>query len=324
MDEKPRILISKCIEHGYCRYDQSQASSSFVRALKPYVSFITVCPEIAIGLKTPRDSIRIVNRNNVELLVSSVSGKDITDLMTKFSTEFSNDVKNMGLNGIIMKSKSPSCGTKDVKMFKGIGKMSVLPEKTRGHFGRVIVDNFKDIAVEDERRLTNFDIRNHFLTRIFISKRFEEVLETKRISSLVKFHSENKYLLMSYNQKNQKELGRIVANHNQYLVEDVINSYYKLVQKNVAKPLTRASNINMLMHVFGYFKQEISSSEKVNFIDVMEQYKTKKVPFSVPLAILHSFVVRFDNSYLKSQTIFNPYPIELLSVSDSGKGNRRL
>ncbi len=67
-ENKTLILISKCIEHGFCRYDGSQISSPFVKRIKEYVDIITVCPESLIGLSTPREAIRIVKVNNTSSL----------------------------------------------------------------------------------------------------------------------------------------------------------------------------------------------------------------------------------------------------------------
>ena len=44
------------------------------------------------------------------------------------------------------------------------------------------------------------------------------------------------------------------------------------------------------------------------------------VPFSLVVSILESWTVRFNEEYLKNQTIFNPFPKKLIKVTDSGKG----
>ncbi len=183
-----------------------------------------------------------------------------------------------------------------------------------------MTERFEGYAIEDEGRLTNYNIREHFLTRIFTFKSFDEVIDNNSMSALIDFHSRNKYLLMAYHQSNQKILGKITANHKKEPVETVIKNYREVLQKALMKPLRRGTNINMLMHLFGYFKKELTKEEKAYFLDLLEQYSLKKVPFSVPIAIISAWVVRFDEPYLKLQTIFKPYPMEILDVTDSGKG----
>ena len=72
----------------------------------------------------------------------------------------------------------------------------------------------------------------------------------------------------------------------------------------------------------GYFSKEISSNEKAFILDSMEKYRAGRVPLSVPLNVLRSLIVRFEQDYLMQQTFFEPYPEELVEITDSGKGRR--
>ena len=317
---RPLVVISKCIEHGNCRYDASQAKSPFVKKLDLFLDVVTVCPEIEIGLTVPREAIRIIKENGVYRLVTSMTGEDISYEMKSYVEDFVEKHKYDKVHGFILKSRSPSCGIKDVKVYKAIGKSPSLGEKANGFFGSGIIESFSGLAIEDEGRLTNYNIRDHFLTRIYAFARYDKIIEKQSINELIKFHSNHKYLLMSYHQKYQKELGHLVANHDKKPIDEVIGCYSTLLRKTLEKPLRRGSNINMLMHLFGYFKNELSKDEKAYFLDVLEQYNSKKIPYSVPISLIYVWVIRFNESYLKDQLIFNPYPKEILEVTDSGKG----
>ncbi len=317
---RPAVILSKCIEHEACRYDGSMVGNNFVKKLKNYVDFILVCPETEIGLPVPRETIRIIDDNGVEKLVFSKSGDDVTEKMQIYVDSTIENLKNRPVHGAILKSRSPSCGIKDVKLYKGIGKVGATGNRTSGFFGRGVLNEFEGLAIEDEGRLTNYDIRNHFLTRIFTMSSFESVKRENSINELIKFHSNNKYLLMAYHQTNQKVLGKIVANHNKEPIEKMIFEYEQILKYSLATSMKRSKNINMLMHLLGYFKNELSKEEKSYFLDLLEQYSSKKVPFSVPLTLIGGWVVRFNEPYLKGQTIFSPYPNAILDVTDSGKG----
>ncbi len=318
--ERPVVLLSKCIEHEACRYDGSMVGDSFVKRLENYVDFILVCPEVEIGLPIPREAIRIIDDNGVEKLVFSRSGNDLTKKMQTFVEYTVDNLKKKSIHGAILKSRSPSCGIKDVKVYKYIGKSPSAGYKTAGFFGREVISVFDGLAIEDEGRLTNYDIRNHFLTRIFTMYSYESVKKENSINALIKFHSNNKYLLMAYHQTNQKALGKLVANHNNEPIEKIIINYEQILKHALATPMKTSKNINMLMHLFGYFKNKLSKDEKSYFLDLLEQYSSKKVPFSVPLTLIGGWVVRFNEPYLKDQTIFSPYPRAILDVADSGKG----
>lgn len=320
IDIKPKILISKCIEHDNCRYDASMISSDFVNRIKKYVEFVTVCPELSIGLSVPRESLRIVYENGEKFLKDSECGKDHSYKMEVFSENFSSNISSNGIHGAILKSRSPTCGFKDVKMYAGLGKKTCLPQKSPGYFGGIFKDYMENLPIEDEGRLKNYDIREHFLTRIFTMAYFDYVKESKKISELVKFHSEYKYLLMAYDQIRQKELGAIVANHSDNKIDELLDKYGKKLGLALSNPMQKGKNTNMIHHMFGYVSSKLSSDEKLFFLDQLELYNQNKKPLSVVLTLLYAWIIRFEVNYLKDQKIFAPYPLEILDVMDSGKG----
>lgn len=317
---KPKILVSKCIEHESCRYDGSLITSDFVKRIKNYVTIVTACPEVEIGLPVPREAIRIVYKNEKQQLVSSMSGNDCTDKMNTFVDNYMEKIKEMGVHGAILKSRSPSCGIKDVKMYPSIGRVQSMPTRTKGFFGGAVIANNPLLPIEDEGRLLNYDIREHFLTRIYTFARFDLVKSEKSMSALVKFQSENKYLLMAYHQTEQKELGRIVANHKKKSLEEMLDSYEEGLKKALKNPMRKGKNTNMILHIFGYVSEHLSSEEKEFFLDQLSLYNQHKKPLSVIMTVLYGWVIRFNVNYLKMQSIFEPYPIEILDVMDSGKG----
>ena len=317
---KPKILVSKCIEHVPCRYDGSLITSEFVKRIKDYVDIVTVCPEVEIGLSVPREVIRLVYKDDKKKLVSSNSGIDYTDKMDFFSQNYSMEINDSNIHGAILKSRSPSCGIKDVKTYPSFGKVNSLPIKTQGFFGEAVIKNNPFLPVEDEGRLLNYDIRVHFLTRIFTLAKFDLVKAKKTMGELVKFQSENKYLLMAYHQTEQKELGRIVANYKNKSLDEIFEEYEMHLKKALMIPLRKGKNTNMILHMFGYASKYLSAEEKAFFLEELSLYNQHKKPLSVIMTVLYGWVIRFDISYLKMQTIFNPYPIEVLDVLDSGKG----
>ena len=317
---KPNIFISKCIEFDYCRYDGSMINSDFVKSLKPYVNYVYSCPEMDIGLPSPREALRIVEEDGEEKIVSSKSGKNVTKEMVSYSYKKAEKLKNENLDGFILKGRSPSCGVKDVKMYKSYGKAPIIPKKTSGVFGGIIDDKFNMLPIEDEGRLTNFTIREHFYTRIFTTSRFKSIKDKMKMSAIVNFHSDNKYLFMAYNQGRLKTLGKIVANHDKKKVKEVYEEYEKELLELLKTPSSKKRKRNTVLHIFGYFSKELSSSEKSHFLKLIDQYMDDRIPFSNLTSVLEMWSLRFDTEYLMNQTIFNPFPKELITVTDSGKG----
>ncbi len=310
---KPRIVVSKCIEFDSCRYNGQMISSDFVEQLKSFVEFIPVCPEFEIGLGIPRDPIRIVYSDGSPNLLQPNTGKDVTRFMVEFCNSFLDDLTD--IDGFILKSKSPSCGIKDVKIHVGSGP---APKETKGpgFFGKAVLEKYPNLAIEDEGRLTNSRIKQHFLTKIYSLSKFRQVKQTLSKKELVEYQSYNKLLFGAYSQKETKELGRIVANMGKFPLNTIFENYEKHIYTLFLKPPKCPSNINILMHGFGYISKNLTKKEKEFFLKTIEKYRNGNVSLSVPTNILKSWVLRYDEKYLENQTFFQPYPDELLSVED--------
>ena len=288
----------------------------FVARLEPHVEFICVCPEVEIGLGTPRAPVRIVSSGDTFKLIQPSSGLDVSQRMRKFSREFLEDLKEV--DGFILKNRSPSCGFTDVKFYSGPEKGPVVG-KTHGFFAGAVLDQFGDRAVEDEGRLKNLNIREHFLTRVFAFSSFRKLQQSPSIKGLVRFQAENKLLLMAYNQTKMRELGRIVANADGLQLGAVFKLYELSFRQALQKPPRHASPINVLMHALGYFKKGLSAREKQHFLEMLETYRQGRTPLSSAVSILRSWVMRFETDYLYGQTFFAPFPDALMTLDDSGR-----
>jgi uncharacterized protein YbgA (DUF1722 family)/uncharacterized protein YbbK (DUF523 family) len=315
---KPIIVVSKCIGFEACRYNGEIVQDTFVARLEPHVEFICICPEVEIGLGTPRAPVRIVSAGESFKLIQPSSGLDVSERMRNFSRGFLDGLKEV--DGFILKNRSPSCGFTDVKFYFGPEKGPVIG-KTAGFFGSAVLEQFGDRAVEDEGRLRNLSIREHFLTRVFAFARFRSLQQSPSKQDLVRFHAENKLLLMAYSQTKMRELGRIVANANGRTLEAVMELYETIFRAALHKPPRHASPINVLMHALGYFKNELSAREKRHFLEILEAYRQGRTPLSSAVSILRSWVMRFETDYLYGQTFFSPFPEKLMALDDSGRGS---
>jgi uncharacterized protein YbgA (DUF1722 family)/uncharacterized protein YbbK (DUF523 family) len=315
---KPTIIVSKCLGFEPCRYNGQMEKDEFIERLKQYVDIKTVCPEVSIGLGIPRESIRIVASKEVEnlKLMQPKTGIDVYKSMKEFSEEFVNNVHD--IDGFILKSRSPSCGIKDVKVYSSIEK-SASSVKGKGIFASSVLNKFPNLAIEDEGRLRDYKIRDHFLTKLYIMSEFRAIKKEASLSNLIKFHSNNKLLLMSYNQKELKILGSILGNQKHSNFDEILKQYEEHLGMALSKAPRYTSNINVLIRSTQYFSDKLTSKEKAFILDLIEKYRNERVPLSTPLYVIKSYVVRFDEENLINQTFFEPYPEALVEVRDSGK-----
>ncbi len=113
---------------------------------------------------------------------------------------------------------------------------------------------------------------------------------------------------MAYSQKELRLLGRIVANHERKPVAEVYADYENHLYSALARMPRLTSNINVLTHVMGHFSKVIKPEEKRFLLDSMHRYREGRIPLSVPLNLLRSCAIRFENEYVKNQAFFEPYP----------------
>lgn len=309
---RPRVVVSKCLEFDHCRYNGDMISSPVVAKLKEYVDFLPVCAEVEIGLGVPRSSVRIVLDRGEHRLVQPSSGKDVTEDMKTFCTRFLDSIEDV--DGFILKFRSPSCGLKDVKVYSSVeGKGAV--RKTSGYFGGAVLERYTFLPIEDEGRLRNARIKEHFLTKLFTFAAFRKVKSEGIMKDLISFHTENKLLLMAYSQEELRKLGEIAANKEGKPFNELASEYETHLYNALSDAPRYTSNINVLMHAFGYFSDQLSSSEKTLFLDWIQKYREGKASLCPAINTIRSWIVRFENDYLMHQTFFEPYPEDLMELN---------
>ena len=306
---KTKFIISKCLNSEKCRYNGQAYDDKVISLLRKYVDLETVCPETEIGLKVPRNPIRIEKYDNKYKLVEPSDNIDYTSQMMEFAEEF---LSNIGdVDGFILKSKSPSCGVKDVKIYPKNQKCSIS-NKGQGIFSSKIIEKYSTIPIEDEGRLKNYNIRDEFLTKIFT------INNLKCENSILDFHNKNSLLLKSYNEDIYNDLNIIVSKEN--INEDDKTLYKNKVYEILNNKRDKSKRLNLIKNIFEKYKTYLSKNEINYFINLLNLYENGKIPFSSVIVAIQIYATRFDDKDLLNQTFFNPYPIELISIADSGKG----
>jgi len=310
---RPCIVISRCIEFDPCRYDGSKIPSPVVAQLKSHVDCIPVCPEVEIGLGIPRATVRIVRLEGIDHLLQPATGRDVTGEMTVFANHFLDSLPPV--DGFILKGGSPTSGTSGVRVYPSAEK-SMAIEKTAGFFAREVLKRFSELPIEDELRLNNARIRDHFLAGIFTLAAFREIEVTRDREALVQFHGANKFLLMACHQQLMREMGRLVASRAKTEPEELFFHYRHLLCAALAQTPRYTNNINVLQHALGYFSNRITHEEKEYCIRLIGRYKEGHATLAEPRDLLRSWVIRFGEPALLNQTFFAPYPVELADLPE--------
>jgi len=213
------------------------------------------------------------------------------------------------LCGFIFKKNSPSSGLYRIPVKNAKG----MPQRTgRGIFARVFTEHFPLVPVEEEGRLHDPKLRETFIEQIFTLKRWRETLKKgKTPANLVDFHSRHKLLIMSHSQSHARAMGKLVAGGKSLAAGELFRRYEELLMEALRLGTTPKKNINVLQHIMGYFKNDLSPDEKKELLDIFDQYRNEYVPLIVPITVLNHYVRKYDQPYLEIQTYLNPHPVEL-------------
>ncbi|MEW6599673.1 MAG: DUF523 and DUF1722 domain-containing protein [Nitrospirota bacterium] len=310
-DRKIKIGISSCLLGEKVRYDGGHKQDRYLTdTLGRYVEWVPVCPEVEYGLPVPRDPMRLVDSPGGPRLVTIKTGVDHTDGMKAWSGKKLDTLEREGLSGFIFKSRSPSSGHSGVKVYSPSG---VQIGKGRGIFAGAYTERFPLVPVEDEGRLNDPELRENFIERVFVFKRWRDFIRTDGTTGgLVTFHTSIKLLLMSHSQKHYSLLGRMVAGENKGKPRAVYDRYISLLMEGLKLIATKKKNTNVLMHIAGYFKKMLSPDAKAELLESIENYHKGLIPLIAPLTLINHYVRLYDVQYLKRQHYLNPHPLELM------------
>jgi uncharacterized protein YbgA (DUF1722 family)/uncharacterized protein YbbK (DUF523 family) len=308
--EKIRIGVSSCLLGQKVRYDGGHKYNPFVvETLGPYAEWVPVCPEVEYGLPVPREPMRLVGKPSSPRLVTIRTGVDHTDGMLAWADERLAGLEKERLSGFVFKSKSPSSGIQGVRVYPEGG----IPSRTGiGIFAGAFLKRFPLIPVEDEGRLNDARLRENFVERIFVFKRWLEFCETGASGKgLIDFHSTHKLLILAHSPKHYAILGKLVS----ALKADMgklSNTYIRTLMEGLRLIATTKKNTNVLHHIVGYFKKVLSPDEKQELLEVIRSYHDGLLPLIVPVTLLSHYVRKYNEPYLQSQHYLNPHPAELM------------
>jgi uncharacterized protein YbgA (DUF1722 family)/uncharacterized protein YbbK (DUF523 family) len=310
MIEPIKLGVSACLLGQSVRYDGGHKWDRFLTdTLGRYVEYVPVCPEVECGLPTPREAMRLVGDPAAPRLLTIKTRRDLTDRMRAWGETKLQELSGLDLCGYIFKSKSPSSGMERVKVYdvNGVPKANGV-----GVWARMFMDRFPLLPVEDEGRLHDPLLREMFIERIFVMRRWRDMQrDNPTVGGLVDFHTRHKLLIMSHGVEDYRLLGRLVAQGKKRPLSELTAEYYRTLAHALGLKATVKKNVNVLQHLIGYFKKDLTAGEKREFQDLVGRYAKEELPLIVPVTLVNHYVSKYDQPYLKNQVYLNPHPLEL-------------
>jgi uncharacterized protein YbgA (DUF1722 family)/uncharacterized protein YbbK (DUF523 family) len=310
METKIRLGISTCLLGQQVRYDGGHKWDRFItETLGKYVEFVPVCPEVECGLGIPREAMRLTGDPGQPRLVTNRTGIDHTERMLTWAKKRVGELEQEDLCGFIFKSDSPSSGMERVKVYTDQG----MPNKKGvGLFARAFMEHFPLLPVEEEGRLHDPKLRENFIESIFTLKRWRENLAQGRTRrGLVDFHTRHKLLLLAHSPRHMRDLGKLTAQFDKRPLPEMYDGYQTLLLEALSLKTTAKKNLDVLYHLMGYFKRDLTADEKQELLEIFDYYRQGYVPLIVPVTLINHYVRKYDQPYLKVQYYLNPHPLEL-------------
>jgi len=310
MDRTIKIGVSSCLLGNHVRYDGGHKLNRYVKdSLGEYFEYVPVCPEVECGLPIPREAMRLVGKPGNPRLMTIKTQIDLTDQMQKWGQNKLNELEDLHLSGYIFKSRSPSSGMERIKIYNDQGNPV---DYGSGIWARMFMDHFPLLPVEDEGRLNDPGLREHFIERVFVLWRWQE-LEGKysNINDLIDFHTRHKFLILAHSPQLYSEMGYYVANIKEKPRDHIFSGYFQLLDQAMRIKTSVGKHINVLYHLLGFFKDKLESDEKQEIIEIIEHYRKGNFPLIVPITLINHFVRKYQETYLQNQLYLQPHPIEL-------------
>lgn len=310
-NDKPQIGVSACLSGQPVRFDGGHKISRFlVEAGDKFLHLHSVCPEAELGLGIPRPPVQLRKfQQQVKLVFSKNPRHDLTQDMESYSQQRIRDFDQ--LDGFVFKKDSPSCRPQRVPVYDDNSGMR--ERNGTGIFAKAFRQQYPLVAVEDEGRLNDKNIRENFLERVYAHYRWRQLTQDdNNLEGFRNFHQNYKLVLMAKSPILSRELGQLVARVNKKNLQEIRQQYIIKFMRIMEIRPTPGQHVNVLMHILGYLKTKLDHQDKVELLTWFENYRQQQVSRVTPLVLLQHHLRRYPNDYMASQYYFSSFPVELM------------
>ena len=305
-----RVGASRCLLGDKVRFDGQHKRDRYVTdVLGRYFEFVSVCPEVEIGMPIPRPPIRLVR------IGETVRARGVKDPTADYTDDLDDLFAKVagrldGIRGYILKRKSPSCGMERVKIYNEAGETI---DYGAGRFAAKLLKARPTLPVEEEGRLNDPRLRDNFITRVFAYDRWQTFVSgAPTVGGLQKFHAQHKMVLLAHNQAGYRRLGPLVAAARPENLGETLCSYEKGFMETLTRRASPKSHTNVLQHLVGHLKRDLDEPDRAELQEIIGRYRRELVPLIVPLTLLRHHFRRHPKPWIQEQVYLNPHPHELM------------
>lgn len=307
----PKIAISACLAGEEVRYNGGHKESRLcTEALAEHFQLVPVCPEMAIGLGTPRAAIRLTgDPEHPRATCSRDPSIDVSDALVAHAEKMAAELDD--ICGYIFMQKSPSCGLERIKVYQANGHPA--HQRASGLYAARFRELRPDLPVEEEGRLCDPVLRENFIIRVLAFADWQRLCRQGLTrQALIGFHSRYKYQLMAHNPEQYKVLGKLLGSMTRHDDPEQLGPrYFSQLIAALRRCASRGTHGNVLMHLSGYLRGALEPQDKQEIRQLIDQYMAGIVPLVVPMTLLKHHLRHHPDPYLSSQVYLQPHPENL-------------
>lgn len=304
---RPLLGIGSCLAGHAVRYNgETNTANACVRDICTHFDTQAFCPEMGIGLGVPRPPIRLVGTEHAVRIVDvKTHSDDYTDQIRAYAQQVVDQAPR--LCGYILVKGSPSCGYGRVKRYSQEGQY--LASDQLGIFAAALANADPLLPLEDDGRLNDPGLRESFVTRACAYHDWK-TLRGQGLTAhrLIEFYTRYKYLVMAHHVPAYTFIGPMLANAGLQPLDELADAFISTLMNALGRRATRRSHSNVLFHLAGYLKRQLSAAQRQRLSLLIEDYRSGKVPLIVPVTLLKHYFADHPNAYIDGQVFLDPYP----------------
>ncbi len=310
MSETINIGISACVLGERVRCNGKHARDSYLtETLAKYVKYIPFCPEVACGMNTPRERLLQIDTDGDIHLVASQSGEDWTSRMHATCERLLKKMEGDDLDGFILRRDSASCSLDEGKILSVNDDSSRLGE---GFFTRELMKAFPLLPLELSQRLQNPIIKENFIRRVFVHRRWRAMLKQGRtMENLMDFHGRHKMLILANDARGFSQLEALLDDRTVFSDEEIVDTYGMMLFKAMAHNSTPRNYADVLLQAVDLLKSEMADADVADLKNMINAYKSGKAPLLIPVTVINHYARKMDKEGMVQQYFLNPDPAEL-------------
>ena len=306
-----RLGVSACLMGDEVRYDGGHRRDPYVMdILARYFTLVKVCPEVGVGMSTPRETVRLVGRADAPRMIASETGSDWTARMNRWSRTRVRELKGENLCGFVFKKNSPSCGVFGVKIYDDKGR----PGESGSGLFAIEFRKMNPLApMEEEGRLEDPALRRNFLERVFAYHRLNQVFAGRwKRSGVTEFHNREKFLLLAHSPKIFKQLEQLTTTIGRRPAVEFKASYMAGFMEAMGVKAIPARHAKAMRSIAVLLRDYLTTSEYARVTGLIKEYREDLVPLVVPLTMLGFFGDLHEVPDLTGQSYLHPHSGELM------------